>query len=341
MKSATLFSFLFLVTLLIGCGGDSTTTDNSSSNAAQDKKTSSTPQSDSSSSTDGKPELLRYRFQKGQRMDYLSKTFSSNNLISLNQETETTIDIYCHITVNDVAPDGTASVTWTNDRAVYKVQGSGGTIRYDSADGEEPDHPQWEQGVKYQVLPMRHAGGTFNVSPRGTISNFKKTAKLEAWIKENPDMAILVAPSRLEAIAEELFLVLPEKAVKPNTNWNTTSDFNIATFSCSVVTTRTYQGLETRSGKSVARVDSTQKITTELPADGPIKKLQFKDGSTFGKEWFDPQLGWLTEKTETTVMETEVEAQGTLIVGESTSKTTLQLLPPQKTESKTNTPATP
>jgi hypothetical protein len=324
MKQLTFFLIpLLAITLLFGCGSDT----DSSSNETQQNTASTDGQTDPAE-TAGEAVALRYRFQKGQRMDYLQKTFSANNILSLNQKTETTIDIYCHITVDDVAPDGTASVTWTNDRAVYKVQGPGGTIRYDSADGEEPDHPQWEQGVKYQVLPMQHAGGTFNVSPRGTISNFNKIAELEAWIKENPDMAVLVTPSRLEAIAQELFLVLPEKAVKPNATWNTTSDFDIGTFNCSVATTRTYQGLETRSGKSVARVDSTQKITTELPAGGPIKKLQFKDGSTFGKEWFDSQLGWLTEKTETTVMEQEIETQGILMVVESATKATLQLQPP-------------
>jgi len=58
------------------------------------------------------------------------------------------------------------------------------------------------------------------------------------------------------------------------------------------------------------------------------KKLQYKADATRGTEWFDPKLGWVVEETDTTVLEMEMEVNGTQVVVETTSETTLQLQSP-------------
>ncbi len=324
MKSRTLFSILFLAMLLIGCGGDSTTTDNNASSTGQDAATSSTSQS-ASPSTTGEAITLRYKFQKGQRRDYLQKNVLVNNIISLNQKTETNLDFYSHLTVDQVAPDGTASVTWITDRVVYKVQGSGGTIRYDSADGEEPDHPQWML-IKPQIESYLYVQAILQVNPTGTITDCQPTKELTERFEKNPTLAVLLSSSRIKSNAEGFFLPLPDKPIKPNDKWTTTSSFNIGSFKVDYQTTRTYRGKETRGEQNSARFDGSLKITTKFGPDAPFKKLQYKDGAA-SSELFGLKLGWLTESKSNMIIETESEQMGLPIVAEITQESIRRLLP--------------
>ena len=333
MKSRTLFSILFLAMLLIGCGGDSTTTDNNASSPGQDAATSSTSQS-ASPSTDGEAITLRYKFQKGQRRDYLQKNVLVNNIISLNQKTETNMDFYSHLTVDQVAPDGTASVTWITDRVVFKVQGPGGTIRYDSADGEEPDHPQWML-IKPQIEAHLYIQAILQVNPTGTITDCQLTKELTERVKKNPTLAVLLSPSRIKSSAEAFFLPLPDQPIKPNEKWTTTSNFNIGSFKVDSQTTRTYQGKEKRDDQDIARFDGSLKITTKFGPDAPFKKMQYKDGAATS-ELFDVNLGWLTEGKTNAIIEMESEQMGVPIVAEITQESIRRLLP-----AKSPNPASP
>lgn len=324
MKQTSLLLIpLLAITLLFGCGSDN----DSGSNAAQQNTASTDAQTDPAGTAE-EAVALRYRFEQGQRIDFLSQTRLANNIISMGQTTETAIDIYCHVTIETVASDGTATATWINDRVIFKVQGSGGTLKFDSADGEEPDSPLW-QGMKPMVRAMQNGQGNFRVSPLGVVSDFKPTKELAARLAKDPAMAAIATSGQLESVAKTLFAHLPENPVKRNETWNEVTDLELqAGIKVEQETIRTYRGEERHDGKDLVRLDNTQRVITELGSDAMYKKLQYKADATRGTEWFDPKLGWVVEETDTTVLEMEMEVNGTQVVVETTSETTLQLQSP-------------
>ena len=308
---------------MVGCGSD-----NDSGSNATPQNTPRTDPQDDPASTGGEAVALRYRFEQGQRIDYLQKSRYVNNIISVGQTTETNIAIYCHITIDTVEPDGTATATWINDRVIFKTQGSGGTLKFDSAAGEEPDNPTWQQ-IKPMVHAIQNGQGNFRVSPAGIVSDFKPTKELAARLKNDPVLAAIATAGQLEAVAKGLFTQLPDKPVKLNETWSTMADLDLTgDVKVDQETIRTYRGQEQRDGKDLVRLDNTQRVATTLGSDAVYKKLQFNADATAGTEWFDLKLGWLIEKSDKSVLEMEMKANSILIVTETTTETTLQLQPP-------------
>ncbi|MFP6603868.1 MAG: hypothetical protein VB862_15150 [Pirellulaceae bacterium] len=324
MKQLTLFLIpLLAVALLVGCGSDN----DSGSSATQQNTANTEPQTDPAE-TAGEAVALRYRFEQGQRIDYLQKNRLVNNILTTDTVSEINIAIYCHITIDTVEADGTATATWINDRVIYKLQAPIGTLKFDSADGEEPDNPAWQQ-IKPMVQAIQNAQGNFRVTTAGIVSDFKLTKELAARLKTNPAMAAIATSGQLEAVAEGLFARLPDEPVKLNETWNTVSDLDLqGDLKVDQETIRTYRGEEQHDGKDLVRLDNTLRVTTKLGPEAMYKKLQFNADATAGTEWFDLKLGWLVEESDKSVLEMEMEVSGTLVVVESTTETTLKLQPP-------------
>ena len=324
MKQLPLFLIpLLAIALLFGCGSDT----DSGSNATPQNTASTDAQTDPAE-TAGEAVALRYRFEQGQRIDYLQKNRLVNNILSVGQKSEINIAIYCHITIDTVEANGTATATWINDRVIYKLQAPIGTLKFDSADGEEPDNPAWQQ-IKPMVQAIQSGQGNFRVTPAGIVSDFKPTKELAARLKTNPAMAAIATSGQLEAVAKGLFAQLPDKPVKLNETWSTVANLDLqGTLKVDQETIRTYRGEEQHDGKDLVRLDNTQRVITELGSEAMYKKLQFNADATAGTEWFDLKLGWLIEESDKAVLEMEMEVNGTLVVMETRTETTLQLQPP-------------
>lgn len=324
MKSTTLPGILLLVSLLIGCGSD-----NDSGSSATQQNTASTDAQTDPAATAKNAMTLRHRFTKGQRMDYLETMSAANKYPMLNQETSFEMETTFHVIVDIVEEDGSASMTWTNDRMKMKLQGTGGTVLFDSADGEEPDHPQWQQ-LRGVFFPIQYVQFTFHVTTDGIISDVKLSEAAAARLEKDPTLAFVFSQSSLQENPRKLFHLLPAKPVKPADTWNhVISSEAMPGAKIEIELTNTYQGLENVDGQQLALLKQTRKTKTKFGPESFFTQT-YKDDLTSGSEWFDPKIGWFVKTDDTMVMTTVTKQLGTSIEAEQTIKMGLRLVPPPK-----------
>ena len=158
---------LLFASLLLGCGSGNDT----SPDATQQNTTGTDGQTDPATMAENAT-TLRHRFTEGQRMDYVETMNSANRILTIGQETSFEMETSFHVIVDAVEEDGSASMTWTTDRLKMKIQGSGGTVRFDSADGEEPDHPDWQR-MRGIFFPLQYVEFTFHATTDGIVSDVK------------------------------------------------------------------------------------------------------------------------------------------------------------------------
>lgn len=127
----------------------------------------------------------------------------------------------------DAAKAGAVELMSRRDNRVVQEKAprdrSGGTLKFDSADGEEPDSPMWQM-MKPMVRAMQNGQGNFRVSPLGVVSDFRPTKELAARLAKDPTMAAILTSGQLESVAQSLFAHLPENPVKRNETWNEVTD---------------------------------------------------------------------------------------------------------------------
>ena len=326
MKRSTILTAFVLAACFVGCSSDETvitpnapTAESSVQNAVADPGTETVPPS--VSETEGIQ--LRYRFVEGQRMDYIMRNEMDNDIVNLNQKTKMNLDFYFHVTVDAVEADGSAVITQINDRFKLKVKGPGGTILYDSADGEESDHPQW-QGLRQVFLPMQYAQCTFRVTPSGVVSDVQPTAELAARLEKDPSMAAVLTQQQLEQNAFALFHPMPEGAVESGATWNYPRYLEIANFKLEFNFTKTFKGTADHEGRQV--VDITETVVTKKTGEvTPAFDYNVDDELTSGQEYFDPNLGWLVSMNDVTVNSSKQNAMGIAVETITSTKMSIQL----------------
>ena len=326
-KTTICFSMLFSTALMIGCGDNNGTSSNTTP-----KPPSATADQVDTALPDDEAIMLRYRFQQGQRMDYVTNTTMTNKYPMLNQESTFEMDVNLHVTVDSVEADGSASMTWTHDRMKMKLQGPGGTVRFDSADGEEPDNPMWQQ-MRVAFFPIQFVQFTFRVTTNGIISDVKLTEAAAARLEKDPSLAFIFSPPQLQENPRQLFHPLPSKPVKPTETWNyIISSEPFPGAKIEVALTHSYQGLEKLDEQQLARLNQTRKTNTEFGPES-FFTMAFKDDLTVASEWFDPKLGWAVKTDGTTAMITVNKQQGVSLEVEQTVKIIMRLSPAHKADS--------
>ena len=312
---------LLFASLLLGCGsGNDPSPDTTQQNTAgTDGQTD--PATTAESAT-----TLRHRFTEGQRMDYVETMNSANRILTFGQETSFEMETSFHVIVDAVEEDGSASMAWTTDRLKMKIQGSGGTVRFDSADGEEPDHPDWQQ-MRGIFFPLQYVEFTFHATTDGIVSDVKLSEAAAARLEKDPTLAFMFSDSSLRENPRKLFHPLPAKPVNPADTWkHVVSSDSLPGAKVDVDVTNTYQGMENVDGQQLALLNQTSNFKTEF---GPetFATMTYDDDLTRGSEWFDPKLGWYV-KTDDTMVMTTVTKQGDITLEiEQTVKTELRLVP--------------
>ena len=327
----TLPGILLFVSLLIGCGSDNDT----GPDATQQNTASTDGQTDPATTAENAT-TLRHRFTEGQRMDYVETTTSANKILTIGQETSLGYETSFHVIVDAVEEDGSASMTWTTDRMKMKIQGSGGTVRFDSADGEEPDHPQWQQ-MRVVFFPIQYVQFTFHVTTDGIVSDVKLSEAAAARLEKDPTLAFVFSESSLQENPRKLFHPLPAIPVNPADTWDyTISSDALPGAIVDVDVTNTYQGLENVDGQQLALLKQTHKTKAEFGPEA-FATMTYNDDLTRGSEWFDPKLGWFV-KTDGTTVVTTVTKQGDITLEiEQTVKMEMRLVPSPKPDPESET----
>ena len=326
MKSTLLPGVVLLVSLLFGCGSD-----NDSGSNTTPQNTSTDGQTDPTATAENAT-TLRHRFTEGQRMDYVETMSATNTYPMLNQETSFEMETSFHVIVDAVEEDGSASMTWTNDRMKMKLQGTGGTVRFDSTDGEEPDIPEWQQ-MRGIFFPIQYVQFTFHVTTDGIVSDIKLTEAAATRLEKDPTLGYPFSEQSLAENPRKLFHPLPAKPVNPADTWNhVISSEPFPDITIEVELTNTYQGLKNIDEQQLALLKQTRKTKTEFGPEA-FFTMTYKDDLTSGSEWFNPKLGWYVKTDDTYAMTTVTKQMGTSIEVEQTVSSKLRLAPSPKESS--------
>ena len=101
----------------------------------------------------------------------------------------------------------------------------------------------------------------------------------------------------------------------------------------------TLTGEVEKDGNKMLEIRESSDVSTKLLPGSPYQKFGYKKGSVNGMNWFDPELGWHREKSNNAVQETTVAQGDLVIVSESDTQQSIQLLavktePEEKSDAK-------
>jgi hypothetical protein len=236
---------------------------------------------------------LRWKLAPGETLHY-QRTHSRNTLRhttdgqikeSLLRVTEMSMG------VDQVDPDGTATVTLFIDRIRYRKQSAAGDIEHDSA-------TEARQKLPASIQQLLGVAFSFKLSPRGTVSSVKVTRLNRP---RNPggtprQVSLSTAESVIQLIP---FVELPEAAVSPGSSWEQQVESLEPVLGTRTNTvTYKYVGKKTREGKEVVEIAFDAK-TRFAPLDQDATRVEVKEAAVRGTVEFDNGAGRIRLKDET------------------------------------------
>jgi hypothetical protein len=260
-------------------------------------------------------ELLRWKFNTGEAFETQMKqdmNMSINAGAAGQMATTANQTMNMTWTVKSVDEKGVATIEQKIDRIQMKMTAPGGQgFDYDTQ-SEEP-----ATGVAAMVAPtmeaMTSGQFTFNITPRGEISDVKISDELLAAVKNGPG-GETGAVEQFKSMVAQIALVLPEKAPKMGETWTT----KIAVANAagggnqSVETTYTYDGTRDADGTTYAVIKPSMKM--EL-AQNPMMEMKMKEQKTDGEVLFDLKAGELHSVSMNQNIVMDMVAQGMTMPG--------------------------
>jgi hypothetical protein len=236
---------------------------------------------------------LRWKLTPGETLHY-QRTHNRNTLLrtkdgeikeSLLRVTEMSMG------VDQVDPDGTATVTLFIDRIRYRKQSPAGDVEHDST-------TEARQKLPASIQQLLGVAFSFKLSPRGTVSHVK-VARLTR--PRNPEgapkqLSLSTAESVIQLIP---FVELPETAVLSGSSWQQQVESLEPLLGTRTSTvTYKYVGKKTRGGKEVDVIALDSKIRF-APIEGGATRVEIKEAAAQGTVEFDNALGRVRLKNET------------------------------------------
>lgn len=243
------------------------------------------------------PVVLRYKFNKGDKLIYKSVQESSQAQTFMNNKTETktTHEVFQSRTVDDVDAQGVATLKSKAERRKLKV----GDYTFDSMSSDRDT----TSAVGAAVTPLmeRLTGSEYSVlvNSRGNVVDVKGYLELIGdLIKDNPVGQAIVGGGAGKAgaqIAEqEWFVTLSDKAVSPGDQWERPLDVDlpgVGKLTGKIV--YVYEADDKVGERKTVRIGATPSLSIELnlEAGGAKVKGTLSSGNASGTVQFDPQAG--------------------------------------------------
>ncbi len=258
---------------------------------------------------------LRYKFQEGQKLDYATDQKMAMEFTVGGQQVPMETGQVMDLTwdVGTVDKDGKARITQTVTRIRMTMGGPNGKSEFDTQNTKDPEDP-----IGKLVMPVFRAlvGAKFmmTMDPRGQTSDFKISDKFREALQASPgaeQMKEMFSEKRLQQMMSQGGLMLPEGAIRKGASWNTAMEIPMPQVGTMVVTNKnTYEGPETREGKTVQKIGLAPTMTLKAMENAPVA-FQIKEQEAKGSAYFDNQAGKVLETslTQTMVLEGEVGGQ--------------------------------
>ncbi|HEX7447052.1 MAG TPA: DUF6263 family protein [Pirellulales bacterium] len=248
------------------------------------------PSKNSAKPAADKPTLLRWKFAKGQRLQYLMVQDMTTAVSALS--TTATLDMDWQ--VESVDEDGTATINYTLDRVRMNVKA--GAQPAMEADSQNDDA---ESELAKRMKPIFEATigktGSLVISPQGKIDEVQLPPGMADKLKSAPAlgaMAGMLNEAFFKQMIKSAGLELPEKAVAPGQTWTQSQEIKLPVFGRQAVkTTYRFDGVESRGGRTLAKISPDVEVT--LPdAD---KSMEIGEQESSGTIYFDTSAGKITQ----------------------------------------------
>lgn len=252
---------------------------------------------------------LRWRFTSGETVQYVITLQSANRSADGAAALNTTMQVGLQQKVESVDETGVATITQTIPRIQVRIDAATGSSEYDTTSGKKPD------GMTRWMAPMLHAvlnkPVRFKMSPLGQISELKlvkgKMEEIQEAVKGDELGRLFTEAGIGEALG---FVNVLEQPLYPGSRWPRAVVLeNPVLGKQNIETVYTFQGMENRAGKMLARITSTSQ-TSFLAGEKQSATVRVREQTTSGTAYFDPALGKLVESEQKSQMRLQVSFSG-------------------------------
>ncbi|MFM9069593.1 MAG: DUF6263 family protein [Planctomycetota bacterium] len=272
---------------------------------------------------------LTYKFQAGQKTNYVQDTEIKQSMSVAGQNIDTNIKQSMEVSQSVLGVEGTeASVQQTVSRFRTTMEMPGNNIEYDSKDGKKPDGP-----VGALIGPLFDAMvGTeisFKLSADGKMTNAKISEKLANALKANPILAQMggaFSEDGLKGMMQQSSMTLPAESLTKGKSWTNQVEMKTPIGVTKLTTTYTYQGPEARDNVMLEKITTKSEMTIE-PAANQDVKVKVKDTDIQGTIYFYNVAGRIVDSTQTQKITMEIAVMGQNLESKQTQTLKYKVLP--------------
>lgn len=273
---------------------------------------------------------LRWKFEPGQKLQYLMTQITSTGMQVQNQSIETKQEVKIDMTwnIDKVLPSGEAELLQTMTRIRMSVSQAGTTIDYDSAAEKPTEGPL----VNLDKLMRSMLDKPFRItmSPTGEVKSVVIPPEtLETLREAGPGAAALsnmFSEEGAKSMISQSMLTFPAEPIPVGHTWQLTSEMPAGPIgSMRIVREYTYTGpISEQEGAEGIDVSTTLNIVP--PEDSPVElKLEKNDGK--GRIVFDNAKGQVRSTSLDMSMKLQITAQGQQIDQTVNTQVNMELVP--------------
>jgi hypothetical protein len=267
------------------------------------------------SSAYGQDATLRYRWVNGDEIRYRLSQQSNTTITGLPGVGEMTTDQSSiqvfHLTVEDVAADGSATLRQTFESVRMEMTSPAGKAVFDSTAADKPTDPV-AAAMGMTMSAMIGESITIVLLPTGAVTRVEGMSRIVDKIMNAlpPNPAITQTISQLKGMIgddamrgmfEQSFVKFPDRAVQAGETWSGQFKMSNPLFGALNSTlTSTLKGVESSNGASIAHITATVAMTQDAeakPSALPGMSAKFADSKAEGEILFDITKGRLQKSS--------------------------------------------
>lgn len=272
---------------------------------------------------------LGYKFKEGEKLNYAldQKMEMKMNVGGMDINMEMNQNIGWVWEVQEVK-GGKAKIRQKFDRIKFVMDTPMGKVEYDSKANKEP---QGQLGMVLAPMFKALAGMEFNVvmDQQGNVTEFKIPEKhLQALKEAAPGGAPgldMFSEEGLKRMTSNAGLTFPKEAVEKGKTWDQKADMKMPFGTMVVAQKFTYQGPESKDGKTLEKIGLKANVTLEPDPNAQVA-MKLKDQGAQGTAYFDNQAGRLRNLQMNQNMQMEINAGGQNLTQNIRQTVTLRLV---------------
>ena len=274
---------------------------------------------------------LRWKFQKGETLNYelVQKSSSKISVNNQNIEIQSNQTIDTTWVVKDVSSDGQADVNQKFDRIRINMEAPNAKLEFDSKDGKLPEG-QLGKMLGPVLQALAGAEISFKMNARGEVTDVKLPEQLVNAIKQMPGagqgQAGMFSEDGIKKSIQQSTLPLPEEPLTPGKTWHQKTEVPTPPLGTMVIdNSYTFLGPDPQSPDKLERIELGV-VTSIKPSEGSQIQVKLKSQDAKGMFLFDNKKGYLNQTSLNQKLELVLTANGMDVTQTQESSVTMRLV---------------